>query len=294
MQKVKTSIVVVCYKAYKPLLKTLRNLRSIPNNIEIILVDNNLDNMLIDILSRVDTPHIKYIKSGKNVGYGEGNNIGISAAEGRYILVLNPDTEITVSQVNALSDFLDKNSGAAAVSPHVLHENGVDSSALGTRILTPIRAIFSMTIIHRLLPNNYIARDFIVRADGSRKPTKVEVLPGAACMIKKSALNEIGFYDRNLFLYFEESDIAMRLHNKGWETWVLQDIVCRHIGGGSSRSKKLKSIFIKSRTYYMHKHFGLLNTIFVELIARFSKWHGMLLVLLIFIILFCLILNIYL
>ncbi len=281
IQKIKVSIIYVYYKNLEDLLRSIRSvlIQKVNFDYEIIVVDNSKEKNVSRYIGI--SKKIKYVKSPRNLGYGGGNNLGFKYALGEYLLILNPDTLLkTSSTLNNLARFLDQNKDAAIVAPFLLDEDGNISLSQGTRELTPLEGIFSLSFINKVFPNNPVSRNYFMKDIEWRKrkeKVRLDVVPGSAFMIRSTVFNKIGGFDEHFFLYFEESDLCKKV-NKIGKIYMIPHAQVVHYGQKSKDiSEKLKKIFAKSRFYYFKKHYGLHSAILVELFARFSKYYAILL-----------------
>lgn len=273
MSKIKLSIILVHYDQEEIILRSIAEIISqrIESKFELIVVDNDENSSLRERIPQ----NVLYIKSLRNLGYGGGNNLGASYGKGEYLLILNPDVSLHKLAIDRLVKFLDKNKKVAAVSPILINEKYT-----GTKELTPIRAIFSHSFINKIFPNNFIVRDYKFTNFDKAVPYQVETLPGSVFVIRKKVFLEVGKFDENIFLYYEESDIGKRIKEANYLMYVLPDAKAEH-NQTREENKKLLIENIKSRQYYIKKHYGYFWTFVVEVFCRFSKWHFLLLIILI-------------
>lgn len=273
MSKIKLSIILVHYDQEEIILRSIAEIISqkIESKCELIVVDNDENSSLKKRIPK----NVLYIKSPRNLGYGGGNNLGASYAKGKYLLILNPDVSLHKSSIDRLVEFLDKNKKVAAVSPILMNEKYT-----GTKELTPIRAIFSHSFINKVFPNNFIVRDYKSTNFDKIVPYQVETLPGSVFMIRRRVFLEVGKFDERIFLYYEESDIGKKIKEANYLMYVLPNAKAKH-KQTRKENKKLLIENIKSRQYYIKKHYGYFWMFIVEVFCRFSKWHFLLLIILI-------------
>lgn len=241
--KSKVTVIIVKYQAPKELTACLASLKK--HNV--ILVDNNKINR----------------------GYAAGNNLGARQAKSEYLLILNPDTVVFPGAIESLTHFLDTHPKAGIVAPLLLNPTGQPYPLQGTRELTPFSGIFVLSFLNRI-PNPISRRYWL--ADWNKKDSRqVSVVPGTAFLIRRSLFNQIGGFDENFFLYFEEADLCRRVHNLGWEIYMLPAAkIIHHWGASTPRSRRIQTIFNASRFYYFRKHFGLIWAIIIHVVCSFS------------------------
>lgn len=248
---IKVSIILVHYGKRKILDDCIRSIRSSKPKVsyEIVVIDNNAENR----------------------GYSRGNNLGVEKAKGEYILILNPDTIVHKGAIDTLVKFIETHKKVGAVAPTFFKTEGESYPLQGTKELTPLRGIFGLSFLNKIFPNNPISKEYWMLDADRNKPLEVDVVPGTAFLIKKDLFVNIGGFDNNFFLYFEEFDLGRRIKNAGYKLFIIPDAKVTHYWGAATpKTPEIKDIFTKSRFYYFRKNFGLINAIFVEVFARFG------------------------
>lgn len=268
----KVSVIYVNYKSGKDLLESVQSLIASKPKVsyQVVVVDNSPKDKVSGKLKKL-RKNVIYIKSIKNLGYGGGNNLGAEKAEGKYLFILNPDTLLRKDTIDELSNFLDKRNNVAVAAPNLADKKDKTFSDIGARELTPVRAIFSLSFIAKIFPNNRVKKEY--RLDDLRKDEMREAVavPGSAFMIRKCVFEKVGRFDEKMFMYFEEADLGKRVKEAGYKTYINPKAQVIHKWEQKGdKPEKLKKIFEKSRFYYFKKHFGLLNAIVVEIFTRFS------------------------
>jgi len=281
MSKIKVSVIIVHYKVKERLFECLLSIYKYSKNVsfEIIIVDNDEQKSIQNELIK-KFPKVKYVPSPKNVGYGAGNNLGVKSATGEYIFVLNPDTLLINNVLKILSDFLDKKSKYAIIAPLLLDKNKKVYPLQGTEVLSPLKAIFSLSVINKIFPNNIIAKNYWLKNWTKKEVKNVGTVPGTAFLIRKDIFKKVGGFDENFFLYFEEHDICLRILKRGLLIAINPTAkIVHHWGKSTSKSTKdINKIFNESRFYYFKKNFGLISAVLVELSLRTGKTQVILLV----------------
>ena len=195
---------------------------------EVFVVDNaSADGSAAMVRERF--PWVRLIENRENVGFARANNQGIALAGGRYVLLLNPDTEVHPGAPAALIAFMDAHPRAGACGPRLL--NGDGSLQHGCHpMLTPGREFWRLLFLERLWPR---ATYPMARWDAVT-PRRVEVIKGACLLLRRAALDRIGGLDESYFMYTEEVDLCYRLAQAGWELWYVPAAAVTHFGEGSS------------------------------------------------------------
>jgi GT2 family glycosyltransferase len=267
----KLSVIIVNFKAEKELLNCIKSIvKSKPGiRYEIIVVDNSKSKILKEALRDINV-NVSYIRNNLNVGYGKGNNIGAKKAKGEFLLFLNPDTYIhDGSFKNILSLFKSKNLGI--IAPLLLDNTEKPYPLQGTKTLTPIRALFSISILSKIIPNNIIAKKYWILGWNKNREKQVNVAPGTAFFIKKELFEKVGRFDENFFLFFEEFDICRRIQEMGKKVIISPKLKIVHFWGVSvNKNERSKRYFESSRFYYFRKYYSLPIAVLTEGFLRIS------------------------
>lgn len=270
--KIKLSIIIVNYQVEKDVMICITSiLKSKPKvQFEIIIVDNDSKNELKKILENIS--QVQYVSSGSNVGFGAGNNIGARLAKGDFLFFLNPDTIVKNDSIDTLFNFIKNNPKSGMVAPLLFDPSGDVYSNQGSNKYNFINAIITSSFINKVFPNNVISSKFFHRDWDRKTVEEFDVVPGTAFMIRKNLFEKVGMFDENLFLYFEEYDLAKRVKSLGYKNYILPRAKIIHTWEVSTKKRKdIDKIFAKSRYIFFRKHYGVLFALIVNLISSFGK-----------------------
>ncbi len=275
----KLSIIIVHYHVKDFLFKALESLyqSKLSLKFEIIVVDNDeVKNILPDLHRRF--PKVRYVSTPENHGYGAGNNMGAKIAKGEYLFFLNPDTIVKQNAVEDLIAFLDKNPKVGIVAPLLLDKNDNFYPLQGTKKLTPLTAVFTLSFINKLFPHNSISKNFWLKDWDKKDLIEVDAVPGTAFLIRKSIFDSINGFDEDFFLFFEEYDVALRVKQLGYKIFILPKAQVFHAWGESTKQKEnIEKNFFQSRFLYFKKHYGLLPAYLTSIFLQIKPSHLLLL-----------------
>jgi len=277
------SIIIVHYKVQEKLNNCISSLLRSKNKLkfEIIVVDNDEENKIGKELIR-KFPGVKYIKSPENIGFGAGNNLGAKYAKGEYLLFLNPDTEALGNSLDNLYNFFVKNKNAGIISPLFVDNKFAPFKSQGSKELNPKTILLSQSFLRHIFKNKNIYNDNILNDWDMKAPIITDTVPGAAMMIKTNLFKKIKGFDEKLFLYFEENDISKRVADQGYKMYIVPSAKIIHLVGMSTKNlKNMEDIYAKSRYLYLKKHYGLLRSIFTQVVLSINKGSVLLLLILI-------------
>jgi GT2 family glycosyltransferase len=210
-------------------------------NLEIILVDNGSTDESVAFVEQ-NFPEVKIIRSDTNLSYSGGSNLGIQHATGKYVVLLNNDTEVTPGWLNPLLEEFESDSQLAACQPKILsmsdHAMFEYAGAAGG---------FMDRLGYPFLRGRIF--DTLEKDDGQYDdPIDLFWTSGAAMAIRKQVLDESGLLDEGFVLHMEEIDLCWRMHLLGYRLRIRPDAVIYHHGGGTLGAEKM------SKMYYNHRN----------------------------------------
>ena len=259
--------VILNYKTPEMTLKAaaaaLEEIKPFPG--EIIIVDNDsqdgsFEKMTDAVISNGWSRSVSVLRSGRNGGFGAGNNFGILAGmsgskKPDFIYILNSDAFPDKGSIRALIDALESHPRAAFAGSYIHGPDG-----------TPHETAFRFPSVNselegaaRFGPISRFFKDDIVAMELPRARAEVDWLAGASMMMRREALEKIGLFDETFFLYFEETDLCLRAQRAGWSTIYVRDSSVTHIGSVSTGMKtwtRMPEYWFASRHYYFSKNHG--------------------------------------
>ncbi|MCA9971002.1 MAG: glycosyltransferase family 2 protein [Anaerolineales bacterium] len=202
---------------------------------------------------RQQFPQAQLIANTDNVGFARANNQAIAASRGRYVLLLNPDTEVKPGALQALVDFLDAHPRAGAAGSMLLNP---DESLQPSCHPMPTLAREFWRLFHLDVVWSY-GRYAMQRWD-TAVPRDVDVIQGASFLIRRAIVDRIGFLDGDYFMYSEEVDLCYRLQKHGWRLYWVPASRVIHYGGQSTRlvAEKMFLELYRGKVMFFRKHYG--------------------------------------
>ena len=196
---------------------------------EVIVVDNaSTDGSAA--LARQRFPQVRLIENARNVGFAAANNQALRLGRGRYVVLLNSDTEVHLGALEVLVGFMETHPRAGGCGPRLLNADG-SLQASCHPMLTPGREFWRLLFLDRLWRRATYAQ----AAWDWQTPRPVEVIKGACLLLRRAALEQVGPLDESYFMYTEEMDLCYRLAQAGWELWWVPQAVVKHYEGASSK-----------------------------------------------------------
>jgi N-acetylglucosaminyl-diphospho-decaprenol L-rhamnosyltransferase len=221
---------------------------------EVIVVDNRSDDESAAIAQQY--PSVKLHINTKRQGFSANNNFGMAKATGRYLLLLNPDTEIQPGALSQLIEFMDTHPQVGMCGAQLLFPDGQIQPS-PRRFPTLGSVIARRTPLRIFLKQSRLNQHHLMQDLDRTQPQPVDWLLGACMFIRREVLETVGPLDEGYFLYVEDIDWAHRMHTTGWQVYYVPtaQIIHHHI---AVSDKKLWSrymwLHLKSMVRYTRKH----------------------------------------
>jgi hypothetical protein len=254
------SIVIVNWNTKELLLKCIESIKKEKSiyQKEIIVVDNdssdNSPQVIID-----HHPDVHLIRNKANLGFAKANNIGITVSKGSYLCLINSDVEVLDDCLYKLYEFIDSNPQIGIVGPKIFypdmrdHDSCRNYPTLWNNFCEAIalNKIFSYSKTFSGEHMEYFHHD---------KTLKTDSLVGCFLMIRRAALNQIGLFDEQFFIFAEELDLCHRIKKSGWDVVFFPEAAIIHHHGASTSKDPLRFSIeqIISKIKYWKKHHGRL------------------------------------
>ncbi len=255
------SVIIVNWNAAAYLPAALDSLFAAQGDLtmEVILVDNASSDDSLDLVRR-QYPQVRIIANAVNRGFAAGNNQGIREAQGRYILLLNPDTELPPHALGEMVAFMDAHPQVGVVGPRLQGARGkVQGGAAGYD--PSLTTIFNFaTFLYRLAPRRFRGLWLPRSLYESQDPIPVDWVSGAAMLLRREALDDAGLMNERYFMYSEDVELCRRVREHGWQVMCLPGIHVTHHIGGSSRQL--------GPDFYAHN----IDSLDLDLRTRYPGW----------------------
>lgn len=266
------SVIIVNWNTRDLLARAIVSVRKWSGDlgVETIVVDNGSADGSAEMVYRLYS-NVQLIANDDNLGYTRACNQGLARAQGRYVMFLNSDAELTRGCLPELVRVMDENPGIGACSP-VWTEGRKDVPA----------GVFPRLWM-RLLPVKTNQRIEKQRIRGFYRDAPfydVEWLVGACLMVRREVVEKIGGMEERLFMWYDDADWCLRMKKAGWRRVVVTTAVCRHEHGASAaKVPSLQADFrmtMAEYTYWrIHKGRVLTAILYFNRLGRlFVRWGG--------------------
>lgn len=253
------SVCIVNWNTREHLARCLTHLseaaRSLP--MQVVVVDNDSSDGSAAFV-REHFPSVDLIEAGTNLGFAGGANLAFDHARGELLLLLNPDIEVSGSVIRRMSEYLAAEHRVAAVGPALAGPDGTLQTQYFGRFPSHLQVALFFTLLGplslRLRPLRHRIFDYSLKGSG---PLEVDQLPGACMLLRRSALEAVGGYDPDFFIWYEDVDWCYRAWKKGWKLVALRGLKVTHWGGASFANwsaDQFKWQFVRSFFRFLSKH----------------------------------------
>jgi GT2 family glycosyltransferase len=276
------SIVIVSFNTRDLLRNCLTSVAAGGGNLEVetFVVDNASADGSPDMVER-EFPSVRLICNDVNRGFAAANNLAIEQATGRYLLLLNSDTEVQHDALRTLVRFMDQHPNAGYCGPRLINPDGSHQPS-ARRFPTVLSGAYSLLGLAGRRPESKHTLD-LHASHSDRGEFRSGWLCGACVVVRAETARQVGLLDEGFFLYFEETDWCKRMAGAGWEGWFVGSAEVMHLGGQSVDSNGPAQPFsgdhpvhwVNSRRRYMRRYHGLPGMLLanaIEIVLYAAIW----------------------
>jgi GT2 family glycosyltransferase len=237
------TIIIVTFKSEKVIYKCLS---SINKKYPVLIIENSNNKAFKSFIEKKFL-NVKCILTGKNLGFGKANNIGLRLAKTNYVLLLNPDTVLSTNTLQVLKSSADRIKDFALLAPIILNSNKLNYG--------------------------FFDNSKIINMKKGTDAFEVDYIKGFAMFFNKKKFSKVDFFDEKIFIYLEEIDLCKRLNSINEKIYLISEAKIKHLGGRSHGKDFNLEMEISrnwhwmwSNFYYNKKHFGILKAYSVTII----------------------------
>ena len=256
-------ICIVTWRTRDLLRACLRSVAGQPEVAEIVVVDNASGDGTVEMV-RDEFPRIRLIANERNLGYAAGSNQAIRAGAAPFLLLLNPDTEVRAGALGGmLSAFGEDATGETPVPPKVgavaaqllLPDGRIQRSCRS--FPDPAAVLYDAVGLSRLFPRSEAFGRYRMTYWDHSSPREVDQPMASALALRHAALDEVGLFDEDFPLYFNDVDLCYRLKQAGWKILFEPKAKVLHHLGASTRQVRPAAIVESHRSLiqFYRKHY---------------------------------------
>lgn len=222
-----TDVVVVSYNSGAHLADCLGSIVGDRSVASVVVVDNGSSDDSSSVVARF--PSVRWLPTGVNLGFGRAANRGIAATAAPVVVVLNPDTVVHAGAIGALTAALAADPRLGVVGPTVRNPDGTTYPS--ARAFPSLVDAMGHAFVGLVRPDNRWTRRY---RNPDRVDGRVDWVSGTAMALRRSAVEQVGGFDEDYFMYVEDVDLCWRLRRAGWHAAVVPSAeVLHHIGASS-------------------------------------------------------------
>lgn len=218
---------------------------------------------------RAEFPDATLIASDRNGGFSYGNNLGLrhfgftdqpgagdASATPRYVLLLNPDTEVPPTAFADMIAFMDGQPRCGVAGCKLVRPDGSLDLACRRAFPSPQVSAYRMVGLSKLFPNSPRFGRYNMTFLDPDVMTEVDSVVGAFMMVRGMAIHQIGLLDETFFMYGEDLDWAFRIKQIGWQVWYNPAVTVLHVKEAASKtSLKARQEFYRAMEIFYFKHY---------------------------------------
>lgn len=281
------SIIVIALNVRELLEECFTAVRKSTDNLskEMIYVDNGSHDGSVDMI-REKFPEVIILESPVNLGFSRANNLGYTKAQGKYVLLLNSDAFINPETLQKTYDFMEKNPDCGALGCRLVGKDGqLQPSA--RYFPTPWRMFLDN--LGKTNPSISFLRGVDDMQQDHNRILECDWVPGCYLLTRKKIIDDLGFLLRHeLFLYYDDPDICLRIKRKGWKIIFYPEQII-HLGGGTTKKmakltekgKFIASLYLEAENVYFRHNYNLFyvlsNYFFIVLFVAIKSFRRILL-----------------
>jgi len=245
------SVIIVNYKVKNLLRNCLNSVEIAAKGIdtEIWVVDNHSNDGSVEML-HTEFPHVNVIANSENKGFSRANNQAIEKAKGEYLLLLNPDTEVSENTFQDCLKFSQSNSDCGGIGVKMVDKNGKFLAESKRGFPSFWTAFTRGTKLYKLFPKSVVFNQYYLGYMSEDKCHPTDVLAGAFIWLKKDIYDEVGGLDNSYFMYGEDIDLSYKIVNAGYQNYYLGTTTILHYKGESTNKRSVD---------YINRFYGAMN-----------------------------------
>jgi N-acetylglucosaminyl-diphospho-decaprenol L-rhamnosyltransferase len=257
------SIIIVTWNNAPDIGRCLDSLSGIDQRMraEILVVDNASSDQTVEVIQN-GYPHVRVVCNKQNVGFAAANNQAMRMTDGRYVMLLNPDTSVDAGTVEVLVHYLDGSPKAWVAGPMILNPDR-SLQVSGVRFPSRSNILVESLFLDRLFPHSRLFGSHKELFEDPHEPRAVDYVQGSALMVRREAINRVGVLDEGFFMYFEEADWCYRIKEAGGEVHYSPVGKVVHYGGNAFAHFDERRLvhYHRSMLRFFKKHYSLAQTL---------------------------------
>lgn len=266
------SIIIVSWNVKDYLRQCLRSIRAHTKDMsyEIFVVDNHSSDGSAEMVGR-EFPEVHLVENADNYGFAKANNQALVKAKGRFVLFLNPDTELLGNALKDMVVFMDSHPEASGMAPKLVYDDRSLQRSC-RRFPSIFTDLMESLYLDERFPNSPFFNRYRYGGWQFNDMRIVDQPAGASLLFRKSLLDGIGGMDERFFMYFEEVDLCYRVKKSGGNIFFVPSVTMVHHANKSTEQARsnMSERFIGSKLLFFDKNYGRLSVycLLMDLLLR--------------------------
>ncbi len=265
------SIIIVNYNVKDFLYQCLSSISPAKKhfNSEVIVIDNNSTDGSIEFLKPM-FPEVNFIELKENIGFGKANNLGFDIAEGKYFLILNPDTVLSEDTLEVMWDYMEQNPEVGMSGCKVLNADGSFQLPCRRGFPTPWASFCKLFGLQSLFPKSKLFAQYNQTFRSENETYYIDAIIGAFMFARADVVRELNGFDPEFFMYGEDLDLCYRTYKLGYKVAYHHQTSIIHYKGESTKRSSINEIkhFYNAMEIFSRKHIA--NSGFILFFLKFG------------------------
>ena len=251
------SVIIVNYNTKELTKNTIQSVINKTQGIDydIIVVDNNSQDGSVEELKNTFQNKITIIESKQNLGFGRANNLAIKQVKGKYVFLLNSDTELINNSIKIFYEYMEQNEQVGLCCGNLYNKKNIPQESCDMHLYKNTVFSYFFWRLFGICKHIFYMKK-VMDFNYSNKVQNVAWCLGADMFIRKNILEKIGLFDEKIFMYYEDMDLCFRIRTKNYLIKSLPQAKIIHLGSKSSNGIKNIETEAVSYWYVMFKYFG--------------------------------------
>jgi len=248
-------IIIVNYNSQFWLKKTLISLKKFYldrayHRVSVTLVDNGSTDQSVQLVKR-NFRWLKLIEAKENLGFAGANNLALKETKADYVMLLNSDVELTAaSNLDKLLDYLNQNQRVAVITPKIIFSDGQIDPACHRGEPTLWASLTYFLKLETLFPGRRWSNQYHQWFKNLKQVHPIDACSGAAMMVRKKAIDQVGLLDERFFMYAEDLDWAHRFRQAHWQIIFYPNVSLIHHKYKSGLKNSSQAIARNTRKHF--------------------------------------------
>lgn len=248
------SIAIVHYETPADLVRCLTSVGAAATDVatEVFVIDNASAGFVAEMVTDL-LPEAKVIRNSHNRGFARAANQALRTANGRYLILLNPDTVLAPNTLKKMLSYMDANPDVGCATPRLVLPDGRLDLACRRAFPTPIRSFYRLTLLSRLFPRSRRFAQYNLTYLDEHHEAEIDAPCGAFMMVRADIRDGVGLLDERYFMYGEDLDWSYRIKQAGWRIMYTPITTVTHVKRASSRHRRpatIRAFYEAMRIFY--------------------------------------------